>query len=100
MYSLRLRSCKKLDAFIISSLPSRLKVTLQTAGPLHSADVTLLPGQPDLVLSAGKTLAGKRGQGRGVAEVGQALDEEMFLLILVAALEVIGAEILIRLAGF
>ena len=58
------------------------------------------PGQPDLVLSAGKTLAGKRGQGRGVAEVGQALDEEMFLLILVAALEVIGAEILIRLASF
>src|SRR5216683_2665204 len=33
-YSLRLRSCKSLDAFIISSLPSRLKETLQTAGSL------------------------------------------------------------------
>jgi hypothetical protein len=31
-----------LDAFIISSLPSRLTETLQTAGPLHSADVTPL----------------------------------------------------------
>ena len=33
-YSLRLRSCKSLDAFIISSLPSRLKETLQAAGSL------------------------------------------------------------------
>src|SRR5207302_7681668 len=33
-YSLRLRSCKSMDAFVISSLPSRLKETLQTAGPL------------------------------------------------------------------
>src|SRR5216683_4979188 len=42
-YSLRLRSCKSLDAFIISSLPSRLKETLQTAGPLRSTDITPLP---------------------------------------------------------
>ena len=32
-YSLRLRSCKSMDAFVISSLPSRLKETLQTEGP-------------------------------------------------------------------
>src|SRR5215467_654882 len=42
-YSLRLRSCKSMDAFVISSLPSRLKETLQTDGPLCSADVTPLP---------------------------------------------------------
>src|SRR5215471_1323406 len=30
-YSLRLRSCKVMDAFIISSLPSRLKETLQSS---------------------------------------------------------------------
>jgi len=42
-YSLRLRSCKSMDAFVISSLPSRLKETLQTAGPPHSTDVTPLP---------------------------------------------------------
>src|SRR3974377_1086153 len=41
-YSLRLRSCKLMDAFVISSLPSRLKETLQTAGPPRSADVTPL----------------------------------------------------------
>src|SRR5262245_34824826 len=41
-YSLRLRSCKSMDAFVISSLPSRLKETLQTEGPLCSADVTPL----------------------------------------------------------
>src|SRR5262245_7161017 len=35
-YSLRLRSCKLVDAFVISSLPSRLKETLQTAGPPRS----------------------------------------------------------------
>src|SRR5499426_4918154 len=42
-YSLRLRSCKSMDAFVISSLPSRLKETLQTAGPPRSTDVTPLP---------------------------------------------------------
>src|SRR5215467_13013427 len=42
-YSLRLRSCKSMDAFIISSLPSRLKETLQTEGPLCSVGVTPLP---------------------------------------------------------
>src|SRR5215467_15827075 len=42
-YSLRLRSCKSMDDFVISSLPSRLKETLQTAGSLRSTDVTPLP---------------------------------------------------------
>src|SRR5215475_12896015 len=41
-YSLRLRSCKLMDAFVISSLPSRLKETLQTAGPPRSVGVTPL----------------------------------------------------------
>src|SRR3974390_3742656 len=41
-YSLRLRSCKSMDAFIISSLPSRLKETFQSVGPLCSAGVTPL----------------------------------------------------------
>src|SRR5215468_504465 len=41
-YSLRLRSCKLMDAFVISSLPSRLKETLQTAGSPHSVGVTPL----------------------------------------------------------
>src|SRR6201981_144840 len=41
-YSLRLRSCKSMDAFVISSLPSRLKETSQTEGPLCSTDVTPL----------------------------------------------------------
>ena len=39
-YSLLLRSCKPMDAFIISSLPSLLSETLQTAGPLRSTSVT------------------------------------------------------------
>src|SRR5215469_8975716 len=42
-YSLRLRSCKSMDAFVISSLPPRLKETLQTEGPLCSVGVTPLP---------------------------------------------------------
>src|SRR5262249_4867059 len=41
-YSLRLGSCTLMDAFIISSVPSRLKETLQTAGPPHSVGVTPL----------------------------------------------------------
>src|SRR5215475_4914798 len=41
-YSLRLRSCKLVDVFVIPSLPSRLKETLQTAGPPHSVGVTPL----------------------------------------------------------
>src|SRR6266700_7802264 len=41
-YSLRLRSCKSMDAFIISSLPSPMLETLQLAGPLRSADLTPL----------------------------------------------------------
>src|SRR5271165_4132117 len=35
-YILRLRSCKSMDAFVISSLPSLWPETLQTAGPLRS----------------------------------------------------------------
>src|SRR5260370_39042 len=41
-YSLRLRSCKSMDAFVISSLPSLMLETLQMAGPLRSADITPL----------------------------------------------------------
>src|SRR5262249_13116213 len=41
-YSLRLRSCKVMGAFIISPSPSRLKETLQTAGPPRSTGVTPL----------------------------------------------------------
>src|SRR5262249_44346588 len=41
-YSLRLRSFKSMDAFIISSLPSRLKETLQTAGSPRSMGVAPL----------------------------------------------------------
>src|SRR5271165_1609014 len=39
-YILRLRSCKSMDAFVISSLPSLWSETLQTAGPLRSTGVT------------------------------------------------------------
>ena len=39
-YILRLRSCKSMDAFIISSLPSLWSETLQTAGLLRSTGVT------------------------------------------------------------
>src|SRR5262245_12398512 len=51
-YSLRLRSCKSMDAFIISSLPSRLRETLQTAGPPCSMGVThfLAPTDPSATL--------------------------------------------------
>src|SRR4030088_3340012 len=41
-YSLLLRSCKSMDAFVISSLPSPMLETLQMAGPLRSADITPL----------------------------------------------------------
>src|ERR1700738_1885820 len=41
-YILRLRSCKSMDAFVISSLPSPMLETLQMAGPLCSADITPL----------------------------------------------------------
>ncbi len=41
-YSLRLRSCKSMDAFVISSLPSPMLETLQMAGPLRSTDITPL----------------------------------------------------------
>src|SRR5215510_13889667 len=41
-YSLCLRSCKVMGAFVISPSPSRLKETLQTAGPPRSTGVTPL----------------------------------------------------------
>src|ERR1700752_3136638 len=41
-YILRLRSCKSMDAFAISSLPSPMLETLQMAGPLRSPDTTPL----------------------------------------------------------
>src|SRR5271165_3314350 len=41
-YILRLRSCKSMDAFVISSLPSLWSETLQAAGPLCSTDITPL----------------------------------------------------------
>ena len=41
-YIFRLRSCKSMDAFVISSLPSPMLETLQMAGPLRSADITPL----------------------------------------------------------
>src|SRR6516225_4691971 len=41
-YILRLRSCKSMDAFVISSLPSPMLETLQMAGPLGSTDVAPL----------------------------------------------------------
>src|SRR6201982_2153822 len=43
-YILRLRSCKSMDAFVISSLPSPMLEALQMAGPLRSADITPLHG--------------------------------------------------------
>src|SRR6202041_2988039 len=39
-YILRLRPCKSMDAFFISSLPSLWSETLQTAGLLRSTGVT------------------------------------------------------------
>ena len=42
-YILRLRSCKSMDAFVISSLPSLWSETLQTAGLLRSTGVTPPP---------------------------------------------------------
>src|SRR6202158_5716129 len=41
-YILRLRSCKSMDAFVISSLPSPMLETSQMAGPLCSATITSL----------------------------------------------------------
>jgi len=41
-YILHLRSCKSMDAFVISSLPSLWSETLQAAGPLCSTEITPL----------------------------------------------------------
>jgi len=43
-YSLRLRSCRLMGAFVISPLPPLLSETLRTAGSLGSTGVTPLPG--------------------------------------------------------
>src|SRR5258705_2813426 len=43
-YILRLRSCKSMHAFVISSLPSPILETSQMAGPLHTPDITPLHG--------------------------------------------------------
>src|SRR6202158_1873746 len=45
-YILRLRSCKSMDAFVISSLPSRMWETLQMAGRGHYSPSSLLRPQP------------------------------------------------------
>src|SRR5215813_4529557 len=42
-YILLLRSCKLMDAFGVSSLPSLLSEKLQTAGPLRSSVLTPTP---------------------------------------------------------
>jgi hypothetical protein len=42
-YILLLRSCKLMDAFVISSLPSLVSEKLQTAGPLRYSDITPPP---------------------------------------------------------
>ncbi len=41
-YILRLRSCKSMDAFVISSLPAPMSETSQMAVPLRSTDITPL----------------------------------------------------------
>src|SRR3954463_4515580 len=41
-YILRLRSCKSMDAFVISSLPAPMAEVVQMAGPLRSTDITPL----------------------------------------------------------
>src|SRR5438270_5615744 len=41
-YILRLRSCKSMDAFVISSLPCPMSEALQMAGPLRSTDIAPL----------------------------------------------------------
>src|SRR6201998_1185204 len=46
-YILRLRSCKSMDAFVISSLPSPMSETPQMAGPLRSTDITPLHASTD-----------------------------------------------------
>src|SRR5580765_8495675 len=63
-YSLRLRSCKSMDAFIISSLPSRLRETLQTEGPPRSAGIILYQR------SSAPTHVGPLAQADGLDGVG------------------------------
>src|SRR4029077_580872 len=79
-YSLRLRSCKLMDAFVISSLPSLLLETSQMAGPLGSTDITPLhryygPGRPLLVFSR---LPGVTGYTTYLAPAISPRDEEGF----------------------
>src|SRR5713101_3597072 len=42
-YILRLRSCRSMNAFVISYSPAPMLETMQTAGPLRSAATTPLP---------------------------------------------------------
>src|SRR6476659_8840087 len=62
-YSLRLRSCKSMDAFVISSLPSLCWRRCKMAGPLGSTDITPLhcyygPGRHLLVFGRLPGVAG------------------------------------------
>src|ERR1700692_3789090 len=79
-YILRLRSCKSMDAFVISSLPSPMLETLQMAGPLGSADITPLlryygPSRPPLVFGR---LPGFAGSTASLAPTISRRDEEGF----------------------
>ena len=46
-YSLRLRSCKVMDAFVISSLPSRLKRRYRQQGPIAPRTLLRFFATPD-----------------------------------------------------
>src|SRR6201987_3140000 len=79
-YILRLRSCKSMDAFVISSLPSPWLEALQMAGPLRSADITPLhryygPGRHPLVFGR---LPGVAGYTAYLAPAISRRDEEGF----------------------
>src|SRR6202022_3423653 len=78
-YILRLRSCKSMDAFVISSLHSPMLETLM-AGPLRSADITPLhryygPSPPPLVFGP---LPGFAGYTAYLAPTISRRDEEGF----------------------
>src|SRR5215469_10527754 len=79
-YILRLRSCKPMDAFVISSLPSPWLEVLQMAGPLRSADITpphryYGPGRHPLVFGR---LPGGAGYTAYLAPAISRRDEEGF----------------------
>src|ERR1700739_3001517 len=79
-YILRLRSCKPMDAFVISSLPSPRLEALQMAGPLRSTDITPLhrsyePIRPPLAFGR---LPGVAGYTAYLAPAISRRDEEGF----------------------